>query len=60
MEVEVPVFEALEIDLDYEFDAACFYDFTREESPEEARLAEIWFQYAPNYPPSRESCSSIS
>ncbi|KAL5751040.1 hypothetical protein ACOSP7_025643 [Xanthoceras sorbifolium] len=52
MEVELPVFEAREIDLDYEFDAACFFDFTREESLAEARQAELWFESAPNYPPS--------
>ncbi|KAE8671168.1 guard cell S-type anion channel SLAC1-like [Hibiscus syriacus] len=43
MEVEIdPVFEVREIDLDYEFDAARFFDFTREESPEEAGEAELW------------------
>lgn len=52
MEVELPVFEAREIDLEYEFDAARFFDFTREESFAEAREAELWFESAPNYPPS--------
>ncbi|XP_022737564.1 protein TPX2-like isoform X2 [Durio zibethinus] len=51
MEIE-PVFEVREIDLDYEFDAARFFDFTREESPAEAREAELWFESAPGYPPS--------
>ncbi|KAF2313180.1 hypothetical protein GH714_009630 [Hevea brasiliensis] len=46
------VFEAREIDLDYEFDAAMFFDFTREESPAEAREAERWFEAAKSYPPS--------
>ena len=55
MEVELPVFEAREIDLSYEFDASCFFDFTREESLAEARQAELWFEYAPSCPPSRES-----
>lgn len=54
MEVELPVFEAREVDLDYEFDAARFFDFTREESLAEAREAEFWFESAPSYPPSRE------
>lgn len=47
------VFVAHEIDLDYEFDAARFFDFTRPETPAEARQAELWFQNAPSYPPSR-------
>ncbi|XP_039036428.1 protein TPX2-like [Hibiscus syriacus] len=51
MEIE-PVFEVREIDLDYEFDAVRFFDFTREESPEEAGEAELWFESAPTYPPS--------
>ncbi|XWS49839.1 hypothetical protein CRYUN_Cryun12cG0037500 [Craigia yunnanensis] len=51
MEIE-PVFEVREIDLDYEFDAVWFFDFTREESPAEAREAELWFESAPSYPPS--------
>lgn len=46
------VFIAHEIDLDYEFDAARFFDFTRPETPAEAFQAELWFQNAPNYPPS--------
>ncbi|XP_039036832.1 protein TPX2-like [Hibiscus syriacus] len=53
MEVEIdPVFEVREIDLDYEFDAARFFDFTREESPEEAGEAELWFDSVPTHPPS--------
>ncbi|KAB1210809.1 Protein TPX2 [Morella rubra] len=43
---------AEEIDLDYEFDAARFYDFTRPETYLEAREAELWFESAPNHPPS--------
>ena len=53
MEIE-PVFEVKEIDLDYEFDAARFFDFTREESPAEARETELWFESALSYPPSRQ------
>ncbi|XP_039052009.1 protein TPX2-like [Hibiscus syriacus] len=53
MEVEIePAFEVREIDLDYEFDAARFFDFTREESPGEAGEAELWFDSAPTHPPS--------
>ncbi|GMJ06168.1 TPX2-LIKE PROTEIN 3 [Hibiscus trionum] len=51
MEIE-PVFEVRSIDLDYEFDAARFFDFTREESPAEVGEAELWFDSAPTYPPS--------
>ncbi|KAL2321615.1 hypothetical protein Fmac_025994 [Flemingia macrophylla] len=46
------VFIAHEIDLDYEFDAARFFDFTRPETPAEAHVAELWFQNAASYPPS--------
>ncbi|KAL5064369.1 hypothetical protein RYX36_026106 [Vicia faba] len=46
------VYVAHEIDLDYEFDAARFFDFSRPETPVEAHQAELWFQNAPNYPPS--------
>lgn len=48
------VFEAREIDIDYEFDAAMFFDLTREESHAEAREAERWFERAQSYPPSRK------
>ncbi|KAL6986115.1 hypothetical protein U1Q18_019482 [Sarracenia purpurea var. burkii] len=45
-------FTAVEIDLDYEFDAARYYDFRREESSDETRQAELWFESAGSYPPS--------
>ncbi|KAM1143299.1 hypothetical protein ACFX19_032752 [Malus domestica] len=51
MEVE-EVFMAQEVDVDYEFDAARYFDFTREETPAEARRAELWFESAKSYPPS--------
>ncbi|KAJ7952419.1 Protein TPX2 [Quillaja saponaria] len=51
MEVE-QVFVAYEIDLDYEFDAARFFDFSRNETPAEAHEAELWFETARSYPPS--------
>ncbi|CAI9759428.1 unnamed protein product [Fraxinus pennsylvanica] len=41
-----------EIDFDYEFDAARFFDFSRAESLYETRHAELWFQSAGSYPPS--------
>ncbi|KAF8379340.1 hypothetical protein HHK36_028774 [Tetracentron sinense] len=45
-------FMALEIDLDYEFDASQYFDFRRKESPLESREAELWFESAGSYPPS--------
>lgn len=39
---------------DYEFDAAQFFDFTRPETRSEEEEAELWFNSAPVYPPSRE------
>ncbi|WZZ88102.1 hypothetical protein YC2023_116681 [Brassica napus] len=55
METDEPmVFEVTEIDLEYEFDAARWCDFTREESPLESRVAELWFETAQSYPPSQE------
>ncbi|XP_042975552.1 protein TPX2-like isoform X3 [Carya illinoinensis] len=41
-----------EIDLDYEFDASRFYDFTLPETDMEAREIERWFESAKSYPPS--------
>ncbi|XP_013701918.2 protein TPX2-like isoform X1 [Brassica napus] len=52
MEIEPTVFEAKEIDLEYEFDAARWFDFTRMESAEESQSAEFWFHSAPSYAPS--------
>ncbi|KAJ6705678.1 hypothetical protein OIU79_010371 [Salix purpurea] len=52
MEVEFMVFEAREVDIDYEFDAAMYFDFTRQESIAEARDAERWFDSALSCPPS--------
>lgn len=43
-----------EIDMDYEFDAARFHDFTRAETESEAGDAERWFDFAGNYPTSRK------
>ncbi|GMH09468.1 hypothetical protein Nepgr_011309 [Nepenthes gracilis] len=48
----VQVFEVVEIDLDYEFDAAGWFDFSRKETEAEARDAESWFDSAESYPPS--------
>lgn len=43
-----------EIDLDYEFDVAMYYDFTRPETEKEIKEAEDWFKFAGTYPPSRK------
>ncbi|GAV86904.1 TPX2_importin domain-containing protein, partial [Cephalotus follicularis] len=51
MEIE-PFFDVEEVDIEYEFDAARFFDFTREESLCEAREAESWFNDAQSYPAS--------
>lgn len=53
-------FEGEEIDMDYEFDAPSFYDFTRPETDWEAEEAEDWFRYAGSYPPSRKRFNVIS
>ncbi|KAH7692462.1 TPX2 protein [Dioscorea alata] len=45
-------FLCVEVDLDYEFDAARFFDFCRAESDVEFREAELWFESAGSYPPS--------
>ncbi|GAA0142836.1 hypothetical protein LIER_03649 [Lithospermum erythrorhizon] len=39
-----------EVDLNYEFDAVSFYDFTRPETIFEIEEAETWFHYADSYP----------
>ncbi|XP_019420448.1 PREDICTED: protein TPX2-like isoform X2 [Lupinus angustifolius] len=52
MEIENHVFVAHEIDLDYEFDAARFFDFCVEETSSQAGEAELWFETAESYPPS--------
>lgn len=41
-----------EIDLDYEFDAPKYYDFTRPENDFQAREAECWFETTGSYSPS--------
>ncbi|XP_023533936.1 uncharacterized protein LOC111795632 isoform X2 [Cucurbita pepo subsp. pepo] len=51
-EVTDQPFDSDEIDFDYEFDAAMYYDFTRPETEMEMRGAEDWFKFAGTYPPS--------
>ncbi|XP_020221697.1 probable serine/threonine-protein kinase DDB_G0272282 [Cajanus cajan] len=54
-EIEVeyaPLCEGHEIDVEYEFDAPHFFDFTRQLSLWDADEAEQWFESATSYPPS--------
>ena len=52
--VDPMVNEVKEIDTEYEFDAAQWYDFARMELRAESEAAELWFHSAPSYAPSRE------
>lgn len=55
VEDKICVFEdSLEIDFDYEFDVAKFYDFTKIETPEEIVEYELWFELSGGHPPSRK------
>ncbi|KAK9716485.1 hypothetical protein RND81_06G236500 [Saponaria officinalis] len=49
---EEDINDVYELDYEYEFDAATFFDFTKLESEAEARVSELWFESAPDYPPS--------
>ncbi|KAJ9164097.1 hypothetical protein P3X46_023711 [Hevea brasiliensis] len=51
-------FFAQEIDIDYEFDAAKYYDFTLPENDFEAQEAERWFETTGYYPSSRSESYS--
>ncbi|KAL6127029.1 hypothetical protein ACLB2K_075074 [Fragaria x ananassa] len=53
VEFALEAFEGEEIDVDYEFDAPKFFDFTRLETDWEAEEAEDWFRCAGSYPSSR-------
>ncbi|KAJ0231386.1 Cell cycle regulated microtubule associated protein [Hirschfeldia incana] len=46
------VFSLEEFDIDFEFDAPRFYDFSRPELDSETEEIEFWFESAGNYPPS--------
>nr|VDC58801.1 unnamed protein product [Brassica rapa] len=48
----VPCFSLEEFDIDFEFDAPRFYDFSRPELDSETDEIEFWFESAGNYPPS--------
>nr|VDC85513.1 unnamed protein product [Brassica oleracea] len=44
-----------EFDIDFEFDAPRFYDFSKPELDSETEETELWFESAGNYPPSQFS-----
>lgn len=48
-----------EFDIDFEFDAPRFYDFSRPELDSETEENEFWFESAGNYPPSRKKHAKI-
>ncbi|KAH0854843.1 hypothetical protein HID58_032145, partial [Brassica napus] len=50
--IMVPCFSLEEFDIDFEFDAPRFYDFSRPELDSETDEIEFWFESAGNYPPS--------
>ncbi|KAG7549840.1 TPX2 central domain [Arabidopsis thaliana x Arabidopsis arenosa] len=45
-------FSVEEFDIDFEFDAPRFYDFSKPELDSETEETELWFDSAGNYPPS--------
>ncbi|XP_010550559.1 PREDICTED: uncharacterized protein LOC104821394 isoform X2 [Tarenaya hassleriana] len=49
-----------EFDIDFEYEAPRFYDFSRPELDSEKDQAELWFQYSGSYPPSPFSLMSNS
>lgn len=51
----VPCFSLEEFDIDFEFDAPRFYDFSRPELDSETDEIEFWFESAGNYSPSRKT-----
>ncbi|WZZ44444.1 hypothetical protein YC2023_040703 [Brassica napus] len=53
------VFSFEEFDIDFEFDAPRFYDFSRPELDSETEEIEFWFESAGNYPPSRKTHAKI-
>ncbi|EOA21955.1 hypothetical protein CARUB_v10002454mg [Capsella rubella] len=46
-------FSVEEFDIDFEFDAPRFYDFSKPEHHSETEETKLWFESAGNYPPSR-------
>lgn len=52
--LSIEVCSVEEYDPNYEFEAPCYYDFSRTESDWEAEEAERWFDFAGTYPPSRK------
>ena len=46
-------FDVMQIDEAYEFCAPRFFDFMNDESEDEIRSAELWFEISQSYAPSR-------
>lgn len=51
---ETIVVDEFVFDIDYEFEAPQFYDFTDEFSVDEGADDDFWFDSASSHPPSRE------
>jgi len=54
MDIFAEDFSLEKFDIDFEFDAPRFYDFSKPELDSETEETELWFQSAGNYPPSRK------
>ncbi|CAA0401192.1 unnamed protein product [Arabidopsis thaliana] len=52
MDIFAEDFSLEKFDIDFEFDAPRFYDFSKPELDSETEETELWFQSAGNYPPS--------
>ncbi|CAL9229482.1 unnamed protein product [Arabidopsis halleri] len=52
MDIFAEDFSLEEFDIDFEFDAPRFYDFSKPELDSETEETELWFESAGNYPPS--------
>ena len=48
--------DVLQIDEAYEFSAPRFFDFMNDESEDDIRSAELWFEISQSYAPSRTFC----
>lgn len=48
-----------DIDVNYEYDAPRFFDFTKQENIFDDCEAEHWFEFAQSYPPSRKNLVKI-
>lgn len=51
--------EEFVFDIDYEFDAAQYFDFSQPETSEDTMEAERWFESAAGCPPSRKHVNNF-